>query len=193
MNRVHKTTKPPSPEEVLKNAPPPPRKTLEMRIREAGLTEKEVCTFLSKARNPIMSDQEACRLAGYKQPSGAVVKVWQHISSKLGPLMQILDVDERQIGQAIKDALHATKKVVSYKTIYDEKGKPTQKTPVILEIPDHPIRLKAVELAVRSDRFHVKHEHEHSLKQKDETALDMLEKREEQAVSADFEVVNEAS
>lgn len=192
MNKVHKTTKPPSPEEVLKNAPPPPRKTLEMKIREAGLNEKEVHTFLSKARNPIMSDQEACRLAGYKQPSTAVKRVWQHISSKLGPLMAILDVDERQIGQAIKDALNATKKVVSYKTIYEE-GKVSQKIPVILEIPDHSIRLKAVELAVRSDKFHVKHEHEHSLKKKDQNALDMLEKREQEAIGADFEVISEAS
>ena len=191
MHKVRKITKPPSPEQVLANAPPPPRKTLEMKIREAGLTEKEVQTFLSKARNPIMSDLEACRQAGYKQPSGAVTRVWQHISSKLGPLMAILDVTERQIGQAIKDALHATKKVVSYKTIY-ENGKVSQRVPVILEVPDHPIRLKAVELAVRSDKFHVKHEHEHSLKQ-DKTALDMLEKREKEAIGADFEVISEAS
>lgn len=190
MNKVRKITRPPSPEEVLKNAPPPPRKTLEMKIREAGLTEKEVHTFLSKARNPIMSDQEACRLAGYKRPDVAVRRVWHHISSKLGPLMAILDVDERQIGQAIKDALNATKKVVSYKTIYED-GKVSQRIPVILEIPDHPIRLKAVELAVRSDKFHVKHEHEHSLKQKDENALNMLEKREQEAIGADFEVLSE--
>lgn len=189
MNKVRKITKPPSPQEVLANAPPPPRKTLEMKIREAGLTEKEVHTFLSKARNPILSDQEACRLAGYRNPSGAVTRVWQHISSKLGPLMAILDVDERQIGQAIKDALNATKKVVSYKTTY-ENGKVAQRIPVILEIPDHPIRLKAVELATRSDKFHVKHEHEHTLK-KDRDALDMLEKREQEAVGADFEVLSE--
>lgn len=190
MHKVRKITTPPSPQEVIENAPPPPRKTLEMKIREAGLTEKEVVTFLNKARNPIMSDQEACRIAGYKQPGSAVKRVWHHISSKLGPLMAILDVDERQIGQAIKDALHATKKVVSYKIIY-ENGKIAQRVPVILEIPDHPIRLKAVELAVRSDKFHVKHDHEHTLK-KDQDALDMLEKREEQSIGADFTVINEA-
>jgi hypothetical protein len=192
MATTRKIVRPPSPAEVIEDAPKPPRKTLEMKLREAGLTEKQVDTFMAKARNPLMSDQEACRQGGYAQPGTAVTKAWQIISSKLGPLMEILGVSEREIGQVIKNALHATKKVVSYKTVY-ENGKVVKKEPIILEVPDFPIQLKAAELTLRSDKFHVKHEHEHSLKKKDENALDMLEKREERTVAADFEVVNEAS
>lgn len=190
---------PPTPEQVENRTPRKPSnryQTFETKVREAGLNERQTQTVIAKLRDPTISDKEACRRGGYSgQRHIPATRIWNVISSKLGPIMQILGVSERDIGQAVKEALIATTKTVIYKKFY-ENGHLSKIVPQVLEVPDHAIRLKAVELALRSDRFHVKHDHEgevkhrHVVNDKDRDAVTMLERREE-AVNTNYEILNE--
>jgi hypothetical protein len=193
----------PEPDEVIersrRNKAPNKYVTLEQQLREEhGLTEKQARTFIAKVRYPGISDREACRAGGYQiSTQMSPGTIWRRISSKLGPILEMIGLKEEELGRAVRDAIHATTTIVAYEKHYDKQGKLTKVVPRIIEKPDHVIRLKAVQLAMLSDRLHVSHDHagtihhDHELTQHDQDALNLLENRQE-AVNASYEVINAA-
>lgn len=152
----------------------------------AQLMPQQRAAVAAKLADPVnVSDRQALIQAGYKVGNSGyrVKEVWSAIHSRVGPVLyQAFGITMFEAAKVVAEAMRATKVVIGQRKFY-KNGKLNRVDPVKYEIPDHSIRLRAVEAAMKSSALRV--EVQHSINSE---TMNILQQREELALKTELEV-----
>jgi hypothetical protein len=117
------------------------------------LSDKERAALGALLADPLgKSKQRACREAGYAETkTSRTTAVFKRIETKLGiALSEFWEIGMHEAALIIASAMRATKQIVTHRKIYSKDGKLRRIEPVIHEVPDHNMRLKALKMVMSS-------------------------------------------
>ena len=190
--------KPPSPEDILSAAPV---KTVDKLTEQIGtMTEKQQKYALERIANPDGTVIEAAKKAGYSLTKAAKAsKISAVNEAQVRKLLNNYGLSLRKLLKELKKEVEATRTIVArVKTVKtDTEGNRTVSEQLVTrELPDHLIRIKAIDLALRMHgayaamKVNVKNDSQHNFSLNGVPIEELKKLRDQRRQVIDTEVTN---
>lgn len=119
-----------------------------------NLTPKQQKLAIAMIANPGASNNELAKSAGYKVAEGSKTgHLQKQIAGKLSATLREFGIFEHHLARVASDALQATKTVIVKMATRNDLGLVIKEDIEYHEVPDHPTRLKAMEVLCKLGNY----------------------------------------